>query len=123
MLYGAMFVALYAALAGQPFRVDWSGRYLLSLAYLTLLGSVVAFTAFLTLLGRIGADRAGYVTVAIPIVALLLSGLFEGLHWNVLLALGVMLCLAGNASVLGIGKGSASRPGAVAERISEQSEG
>jgi drug/metabolite transporter (DMT)-like permease len=47
----------------------WSERYLLS--HLTLLGSVVAFSAFLTLLGRIGADRAGYVTVAVPVVGAL----------------------------------------------------
>jgi drug/metabolite transporter (DMT)-like permease len=60
----------------------------------------VAFGAFLTLLGRIGADRAGYVTVAIPVVALLLSGLFETMHWNGLLVLGFLLCLAGNVSVL-----------------------
>jgi drug/metabolite transporter (DMT)-like permease len=100
MLYGALFVALYALLSSQPFRFDWSMRYLLSLTYLTLLGSIVAFGAFLTLLGRIGAERAGYVTVAIPIVALLLSGLFEGMRWNGLLVLGILLCLAGNVSVL-----------------------
>jgi len=123
MLYGAMFVALYAVLAGQPFRIDWSERYLLSLAYLTLLGSVVAFSAFLTLLGRIGADRAGYVTVAIPVVALLLSGLFEGLHWSPLLALGVLLCLAGNVSVLRVKRDSASRTGNAAERMGEGRQG
>ncbi|MGH7702532.1 MAG: DMT family transporter [Gemmatimonadales bacterium] len=100
MLYGALFVALYAVLARQPFRFDWSARYLVSLTYLAVLGSIVAFGAFLTLLGRIGADRAGYVTVAIPVVALLLSALFEGLQWNGLLVLGFLLCLAGNISVL-----------------------
>jgi drug/metabolite transporter (DMT)-like permease len=100
MLYGALFVALYAMLSRQPFRFDWSARYLLSLTYLTLLGSIVAFGAFLTLLGRIGAERAGYVTVAIPVVALFLSGLFEGLRWSGFLVLGFLLCLAGNVSVL-----------------------
>jgi drug/metabolite transporter (DMT)-like permease len=100
MFYGALLVALYAVLSGQPFHVDWSVRYLLSLTYLTLLGSIVAFGAYLTLLGRIGADRAGYVTVAIPVVALLLSSLFEGMRWNGLLVLGFLLCLAGNVSVL-----------------------
>jgi drug/metabolite transporter (DMT)-like permease len=83
----------------------------------------VAFSAFLTLLGRIGADRAGYVTVAIPVVALLLSGLFEGLHWNALLVLGVLLCLAGNVSVLGLKRDPVSRPGNVAGRIGEETEG
>jgi drug/metabolite transporter (DMT)-like permease len=106
MLYGALFVALGALFTRQPFRLDWSARYLLSLAYLALLGSVVAFGAFVTLLGRIGADRAGYVTVAIPVVALLLSGAFEGLRWNALLVVGVLLCVAGNVSVLWVRRSS-----------------
>lgn len=100
MLYGALFVASCALVTRQPFLFDWSSRYLLSLAYLAVFGSIVAFGAFLVLLGRIGADRAGYVTVAIPIVALLLSGLFEGLRWHVSLGLGILLCLAGNVAVL-----------------------
>jgi len=100
MLYGALFVALYALVTRQPYVFDWSPRYLLSLAYLAVFGSILAFGAFLVLLGRIGADRAGYVTVAIPIVALLLSGLFEGLRWHLSLVLGILLCVAGNVAVL-----------------------
>ncbi len=100
MLYGALSVALYALLTHQPFRFDWSPRYLISLAYLAVFGSILAFGAFIVLLGRIGADRAGYVTVAIPIVALLLSGAFEGLHWHISLGLGIALCLAGNVAIL-----------------------
>ena len=79
---------------------DGSARYLLSLAYLAVFGSVIAFGAFLTLLGRIGADRAGYVAVAIPVVALLLSALFEGLRWHPALVAGMLLCIAGNVAVL-----------------------
>jgi drug/metabolite transporter (DMT)-like permease len=101
MLYGAMIVAVYALVTRQPFRFDWSSRYLLSLAYLAVFGSIVAFGAFLTLLGRIGADRAGYVTVAIPVVALLFSAFFEGLGWHPSLIAGILLCLAGNVAVLG----------------------
>jgi drug/metabolite transporter (DMT)-like permease len=100
MLYGAVMVAGYALAVGQPFVFDWSTRYLLSLGYLTVFGSILAFGAFLTLLGRIGADRAGYVTVAIPIVALLFSALFEGLRWHGSLIAGMLLCLAGNVAVL-----------------------
>jgi len=100
MLYGALIVAAYAVVAGQPFVFDWSARYLLSLAYLAVFGSILAFGAFLTLLGRIGADRAGYVTVAIPVVALLFSALFEGLGWHVSLIVGILLCLVGNVAVL-----------------------
>jgi drug/metabolite transporter (DMT)-like permease len=100
MLYGALIVAVYALVTRQPFRFDWSSRYLLSLAYLAVFGSIVAFGAFLTLLGRIGADRAGYVTVAIPVVALLFSAFFEGLGWHPSLIAGILLCLAGNVAVL-----------------------
>ena len=100
MLYGALCVALFALVTRQPYVFDWSTRYLLSLAYLAVFGSILAFGAFLVLLGRIGADRAGYVTVAIPIVALLLSALFEGLRWHMSLVLGILLCVAGNVAVL-----------------------
>jgi len=100
MLYGAVGVGAYALVERQPFPFDGSARYLFSLAYLTLFGSIVAFGAYLALLGRIGADRAGYVTVAIPVVAVLLSSLFEGLEWRPSLAVGVLLCVAGNVAVL-----------------------
>lgn len=100
MGYGAAFVALYALAAGRPFVLDLSTRYVGSLLYLSVFGSVVAFSAYLTLLGRIGAGRAGYTTVAIPVVALALSTTFEGLRWGWTLAAGAALCLAGNLLVL-----------------------
>src|SRR5882762_7220546 len=100
MIYGAILVAAFAVVTGQPFRFDGSAHYLLSLVYLAVFGSILAFGAFLALLGRIGADRAGYVTVAIPIVALLLSAAFEGLRWHMSLVLGILLCVAGNVAVL-----------------------
>jgi drug/metabolite transporter (DMT)-like permease len=100
MMYGAAFVALYAFAAGRPFVFDGSFNYLLSLGYLAVFGSVLAFGAYLTLVGRIGADRAGYTGAAIPIVALLLSTVFEGLRWQAYTVLGITLCVAGNILVL-----------------------
>jgi drug/metabolite transporter (DMT)-like permease len=100
MMYGAMFVALYALAIGRPFSFDGSAAYLLSLCYLALFGSVLAFGAYLTLVGRIGAGRAGYTAAAIPIVALLFSTLFEGLRWQANTALGIAFCLVGNILVL-----------------------
>ena len=100
MLYGALLVGGYAALLGRPFVFDGSPAYVSSLLYLALFGSVLAFGAYLTLLGRIGAARAGYVAVAVPLVALLLSTLFEGLRWQPAMLIGLALCLAGNVLVL-----------------------
>ena len=62
--------------------------------------SVVAFWSYLTLLGRIGADRAGYATVLFPVVALGISTVYEGYLWTAEAALGVGLVLLGNAVVL-----------------------
>jgi drug/metabolite transporter (DMT)-like permease len=100
MIYGGLFVGAYALLTRQAFVFDPTPRYILSLLYLAVFGSILAFGAFLVLLGRIGADRAGYVTVAIPVVAVLLSGLFEGLRWHPSLLVGILLCVAGNVAVL-----------------------
>lgn len=100
MLYGAAFVALYAVLIGRDFIFDSSLPYVASLVYLALFGSVLAFGAYLTLVGRIGADRAGYTSAAIPIVALLLSMAFEGLRLGAAEVLGIILCVAGTILVL-----------------------
>jgi drug/metabolite transporter (DMT)-like permease len=104
MFYGTLFVVAFVVLTGQPFTFEPTLSYVSSLIYLALFGSVLAFTAYLTLLGRIGADRAGYTAVAIPVVALLLSALFEGFHWTVETSLGVLLCVLGNVLVLKKGK-------------------
>lgn len=100
MFYGALFVALYAWATGQPFTFEFTPAYVLSLAYLAVFGSIIAFGAYLTLLGRIGADRAGYTAAAIPIVALILSVCFEGLHIHALEIVGIVLSLVGNVLVL-----------------------
>jgi len=100
MAYGALLVAAYVLLTGTPWRMQWDFAYLGSLFYLALFGSVVAFLSYLTLIHRIGADRAGYVGVLVPLVALLISTLFESYQWHAEAVLGVLLCLAGNVLVL-----------------------
>lgn len=100
MIYGALFVGIYALVLGQPFVFDARFSYLASLGYLALFGSVIAFGAYLTLVGRIGADRAGYTAAAIPVVALLMSTCFEGLQWHSGTVFGITCCLIGNVLVL-----------------------
>lgn len=100
MAYGAAGCALAAAVRGQPVVFDFSFAYVGSLLYLVVFGSVGAFAAFLTLLERIGAARAGYIGVMTPIVALLLSGVFEHFHWQPLTFLGIAVAVAGNVAVL-----------------------
>jgi len=105
MAYGAAIMLLLALASGKPFRFQVSPAYVLSLLYLGLFGSVVAFGSYLTLVGRIGADRAAYATLLFPIVALILSTLFEGYRWTGYAFAGVGLILAGNILALSREKG------------------
>jgi len=100
MLYGAVCSLLVVLVTSQPLEVDWSPRYLGSLLYLAVLGSVVAFAGYLSLLERIGAARAGYIGVMVPIVALLISYLFEGFAWRPQTWVGIGLSVAGNVVIL-----------------------
>jgi drug/metabolite transporter (DMT)-like permease len=100
MFYGALFTAGLALFNGQSFDFEWSAAYVGSLAYLTVFGSIIAFGAYLTLLGRIGAHKAGYAMVMFPVVALILSTLFEGLEVDAAIVIGTVLVLAGNLFVL-----------------------
>jgi len=100
MLYGAVLTGIIAIVQGHSFQFEWSIGYVTSLAYLTVFGSIIAFGAYLTLLGRIGAHKAGYAMVMFPVVALILSMLFEGLQLDSTIILGTVLVLAGNIFVL-----------------------
>ena len=100
MAYGAGFALLFAVGRGVPLTFDWGAGYVLSLVYLALFASVFGFGAYLTLLQRIGADRAAYSSVLFPLVALVLSTLVEGYRWTPLAGIGVALVLAGNLIVL-----------------------
>lgn len=100
MLYGAAITGIISVYQGHEFTFDWSAGYLGSLLYLTVFGSIIAFGAYLTLLGRIGAHKAGYAMVMFPVVALVLSALFEDLEIDATIIVGTLLVLAGNLFVL-----------------------
>ena len=100
MLYGAVLTAAIAVWQGREFAFDTSPEYVASLLYLTVFGSIIAFGSYLTLLGRIGAHKAGYAMVMFPLVALILSVLFEGLELSKPIVAGMALVLAGNVFIL-----------------------
>jgi len=100
MAYGTATVAAIVAFSGIEWTFDSRRAYVVSLLYLAAFGSVIAFATYLTLLGKIGAARAGYVGVAVPVMALLLSTLFEHYQWTVPALIGALLCGAGNVLFL-----------------------
>ena len=98
--YGILVNIAVALAAGSAFVIEPSARYLISLLWLALPGSVLAFWMYLALLGRIGADRAAYTTVLSPVLALLVSTVVEDYRWSALAVIGLVLVAAGNLLVL-----------------------
>jgi len=100
MFYGTALLTIFLYASGKHFVFDVRLPYILSLAYLSIIGSVIAFAAYFALLGRIEPERAAYATVLFPIIALSLSTLFEDYHWTLTAMTGVLVTLVGNYMVL-----------------------
>ncbi|EJF29472.1 MULTISPECIES: DMT family transporter [Enterobacteriaceae] len=96
MFYGTAIMGVVALASGESFMPDFTVRYIGSLLYLAIFGSVIAFGAYFTLVGRIGASQAAYSTLLFPLVALTLSTLYEGYVWHANAVLGLAMILLGN---------------------------
>lgn len=96
MLYGTLLIATIALLRGDNFTPQWTFSYLGALLYLAVFGSVVAFGAYFTLVGRIGPSNAAYSTLLFPLVALSFSTVYEGYSWQMNAVAGLVLILVGN---------------------------
>jgi drug/metabolite transporter (DMT)-like permease len=96
MLYGTLLTFSFALVNDLEIQFEWTAIYVGSLLYLVVFGSVIAFGSYLTLIGRIGPGRAAYTTVAFPVVAVLVSVLFEGYQLSLLALAAVALIVAGN---------------------------
>lgn len=100
MFYSSIFSLAFLLAMGKSLAFEATAAYVLSLLYLSIFGSVIAFAAFLTLLARIGAARAGYTGVMVPIVALVISAAFESFRWHALTWVGIAISVAGNVVIL-----------------------
>jgi drug/metabolite transporter (DMT)-like permease len=99
MLYGALMLVALCVVMGTPFGFEWNTRYVGSLLFLAIPGSVIGFTAYLTLVGRMGPERAAYCTVLFPVVALNISVFAEGYQWTAAALFGLFLVMVGNVLV------------------------
>jgi drug/metabolite transporter (DMT)-like permease len=105
MTYGAIILLGVLLLLQQPFVFPEAPLYWGALLYLSVFGSIVAFTTYLILVARIGANRAAYATVLFPVVALALSAQFEGYQFTVHSLVGIGLTLIGNVVINSQGTG------------------
>ena len=56
---------------------------------------MVTFPLYFRLIQHIGAGRAAYTSVLIPVIAMLISTLLEGYRWTGFAAPGALLAVAG----------------------------
>ncbi len=101
MLYSLLFSFGFALLSSTPFVLPEQPSYWISLFYLSVFGTVLAFGAYMKLVKQIGADKSAYVVLMYPIVALILSTLYEGYQWQWTGFVGVVVILLGNAVAMG----------------------
>jgi drug/metabolite transporter (DMT)-like permease len=106
MLIGSLLDAGFAWIAYGAPTVDPRAGYAAGILYLAIAGSVVTFPLYYSLIQRIGAARAAYTSVLIPIIAMLLSTLFEGYRWSLLAAVGAALSLVGMVIAMRAKQGS-----------------
>ena len=95
MLIGSGLDALFAWVTTGPPVFEARLGYILGIGWLGLAGSVVTFPLYFRLIQRMGAGRAAYTSVLIPVIAMLISTLVEGYRWTTLAGVGALLAIAG----------------------------
>ncbi len=100
MTYGAIAMGIVSLVCQKQFLFDPSFVYVGSLLFLVVFGSIIAFGCYLSLVGNIGADRAAYATLLFPLVALVISTIWEGYQWTPSSLAGVGLIVLGNFSII-----------------------
>ncbi|HDZ1841021.1 EamA family transporter [Acinetobacter baumannii] len=96
MTYGALVMLILALFTGQDLMPPMNFPFLSSVLYLAVFGTVIGFSAYFSLVGRIGAAKAAYSTLLFPLVALTVSTFFEGYEWTLNAVFGILLILLGN---------------------------
>ncbi len=96
MIYGSLVMFIVIWVLGIPLNFETSISYSISLLYLAIFGSIVAFSTYLKLLGEIGPDRAIYIALLTPVIAMIISTIYEDYKWQPAALAGIILLFAGN---------------------------
>src|SRR5690606_32485971 len=95
MLLGAAMDGAFAWVTAGPPVFEWAATYIAGLLYLGVVASAVAFPLYFGIIRVIGPAKAAYSSVLIPVIAMLLSTVFEGYRWSLLAAAGAALAGTG----------------------------
>jgi drug/metabolite transporter (DMT)-like permease len=106
-VYGAVLLLAAGAAFEKDNPLDWGALTFFTVAYLAVLGSVVAFALYFWIIKHIDVTVLSYQTFVIPVVAVLLGWIFLGETITIHTAIGGFLVLAG--IVLAVLPGSRKR--------------
>lgn len=104
MLYGTIFTFIIARFLGREIIFDTSWFYIFDMIYLILGATVAAFYFYLTLINKIGPDKAAYALVPVPVVALTISAIFEDYQLTLPAFIAIVLVCVGN--IIALSKGN-----------------
>lgn len=115
MLFGGLVVGIVALAIGEPARFVINGRTFAALAYLTIFGSIIAYSAYVYALAHLRTTQSALYAYVNPVVAVILGWLIldEALTWISVMAMCVIL--AGVAMVQTSGRRAkvVADPGAI----------
>ena len=100
MFYGSIITLVITRFRGAELLFETSFSYISSLLYLSIFGSIFAFVSYLKLLEKVGPGWAGYVGVVMPVLALIISTIFENLEWQYDLIMGLPILIIGAVLVI-----------------------
>jgi drug/metabolite transporter (DMT)-like permease len=93
MLFGGIIVAIVAVIIGEPARLSFTPKTFFALVYLTLFGSLLAYSAYVYALAHLRTTKMSLYAYVNPAVAVVLGWLIlnEELTWLSVVAMCVIL--------------------------------
>ena len=101
MIYGALVTLIVSFIKGAEFYIPISNfSYLLGLAYLIIFGSIISFLCYIRFIENTSASTGGYIGVIMPILALIISMIFEDVKPDIFFLTGLPVALIGLLLIL-----------------------
>ena len=101
MIYGALIALFIALFKGEKFYIPISNlSYMLGLGYLIFFGSIVAFLCYIKFIENTSASTGGYIGVIMPILALIISMIFEDVKPDIYFLSGLVVVIIGLLLIL-----------------------
>ncbi|MAD13826.1 MAG: EamA family transporter [Pelagibacteraceae bacterium] len=101
MIYGALVALLVSFIRGSEFYIPITNvSYILGQTYLIIFGSIISFLCYIKFIENTSASTGGYIGVVMPILALIISMIFEDVKPDIYFLTGLPIALVGLLLIL-----------------------